>query len=118
MRISTAPKRPPDLLAAGRFAGRAAAARAAADSLARAADSLAVVLASRNAAPARGSRREDTKASAGSVKVRAGDSLWRISARETVLGDGRRWPEIYEANRDRIRDADRIYPGQELVVPR
>lgn len=52
------------------------------------------------------------------VTVRAGDSLWRISGRAELYGDPRRWPRLYEANRDRIRDADLIHPGQELRVPR
>ncbi|HET9950971.1 MAG TPA: LysM peptidoglycan-binding domain-containing protein [Candidatus Eisenbacteria bacterium] len=101
--------------AGDRFAGRAQAARAAADSLARLADSLDTRVAElRRTPPA------ETPAAAGraTVTVGPGDSLWRISAREAVYGDGHRWNELYEANRDRIRDADRIYPGQELVVPR
>ncbi|HET7903192.1 MAG TPA: LysM peptidoglycan-binding domain-containing protein, partial [Candidatus Eisenbacteria bacterium] len=52
------------------------------------------------------------------VTVRAGDSLWRISGRAELFGDPRQWPRLYEANRDRIRDADLIHPGQELRVPR
>jgi nucleoid-associated protein YgaU len=51
------------------------------------------------------------------VTVRRGDSLWRISARATVYADGRRWRRIFEANRDRIRNPDLIYPGQELRIP-
>lgn len=98
-----------------RFAGRAQAARAAADSLARLADSLDARVATMRQAPP-----VETPSHAGNavVTVRSGDSLWRISAREAIYGDGHRWSELYEANRDRIRDADRIYPGQELVVPR
>lgn len=96
--------------AAVRYAGRALGARAGADSLARLADSLEAKLATVREAP--------TLAGGAVIAVGAGDSLWRIAARETIYGDGRRWNELYEANRDRIRDADRIYPGQELVVPR
>jgi nucleoid-associated protein YgaU len=102
-------------MAGDRFAERQRAARAAADSLARLADSLdASVAAIRRTPPAEPA----PPAGNAAVTVRRGDSLWRISARETIYGDGRRWNELYEANRDRIRDADRIYPGQELVVPR
>lgn len=50
--------------------------------------------------------------------VRTGDSLWRIAARDDVYGRGARWTRLYEANRDRIRDPDRIYPGQEIQIPR
>lgn len=99
-------------LAADRYVSRASSASAAADSLARLADSLEVKVAM--------ARKGKVIATAGSsvMKVRPGDSLWRLAARDTVYGDGRRWKELYEANRDRIRDADRIYPGQELAIPR
>ena len=47
--------------------------------------------------------------------VSRGDSLWRIS-RETY-GEGTRYAVIYKANRDQIRNPDRIYPGQIFVLP-
>jgi hypothetical protein len=47
--------------------------------------------------------------------VQAGDSLSKI-ARE-VYGDGSRWREIFEANKDRIASPSLIYPGQELRIP-
>ena len=97
-------------LAADRYASRATSARAAVDSLARLADSLEARVAM--------ARKKVAMAGGSVMKVRPGDSLWRLAARETVYGDGRRWKELYEANRDRIRDADRIYPEQELVIPR
>lgn len=50
--------------------------------------------------------------------VKRGDSLWSISARPGVFGRSQDWPRIYEANRDRIRDSSRIYPGQEIQIPR
>ncbi len=96
--------------AADRYSSRATSARATADSLARLADSLDAKVAM--------ARKKVAMAGGSVMKVRPGDSLWRLAAREPVYGDGRRWKEIYEANRDRIRDADRIYPGQELVIPR
>ena len=55
---------------------------------------------------------------AGSEKtytVQKGDCLWTIA--EKHLGDGMRWKEIYERNRDKIKDPGLIYPGQELVLP-
>ena len=47
--------------------------------------------------------------------VQKGDCLWTIA--EKNLGDGYRWKEIYELNRDSIRDPGLIYPGQEFVLP-
>jgi nucleoid-associated protein YgaU len=47
--------------------------------------------------------------------VARGDSLWRISQR--ALGAGTRYSVLYNANRDRIRNADLIYPGQVFVLP-
>ena len=49
------------------------------------------------------------------VVVQPGNSLWRIARR--TLGEGLRYTVIYEANRDRIRDPDLIYPGQIFTVP-
>ena len=48
--------------------------------------------------------------------VTRGDSLWRIS--ESTYGQGIRYPTIYNANRDNIRDPDLIYPGQIFVLPK
>ncbi|MDH7796178.1 nucleoid-associated protein YgaU [Beijerinckia sp. GAS462] len=49
------------------------------------------------------------------ARVERGDSLWRIS--RTVLGQGMRYTQIYDANANQIRNPDLIYPGQVLVVP-
>jgi nucleoid-associated protein YgaU len=50
-----------------------------------------------------------------SVVVQPGNSLWRIARR--VYGEGVRYSVIYAANREQIRDADLIYPGQIFVIP-
>lgn len=50
------------------------------------------------------------------VVVQPGNSLWRLARR--TLGEGTRYTVIYQANRDRIRDPDLIYPGQVFEVPR
>lgn len=50
--------------------------------------------------------------------VVAGDCLWCISEKPRVYGDPYQWPLIYKSNTDQIEDADLIYPGQELVIPR
>ena len=51
----------------------------------------------------------------GSVIIRRGDTLWRISRR--VYGRGVRYSTIYLANQDQISDPDRIWPGQVFNVP-
>ncbi len=48
-------------------------------------------------------------------EVGQGDTLWSIAA--STLGDGTLWAAVYRANRDRIKDPARIYPGQRLAVP-
>ncbi len=50
------------------------------------------------------------------ITVQPGFSLWSIAQGE--LGSGIRYVQVFEANRDRIRDPDLIYPGQVLTVPR
>jgi nucleoid-associated protein YgaU len=47
--------------------------------------------------------------------VARGDNLWRIS--RTTYGRGVRYPIIFDANRDQIRNPDLIYPGQVFVLP-
>ncbi|MCB0215026.1 MAG: LysM peptidoglycan-binding domain-containing protein [Chloroflexi bacterium] len=47
--------------------------------------------------------------------VAAGDTLWAISSR--FLGNGARWGEIYEANKDQIKNPNLIYPGQTFIIP-
>lgn len=44
-----------------------------------------------------------------------GDCLWKIAEKE--LGDGRRYIEIYNLNRDKIKNPDLIYVGQKLILP-
>jgi nucleoid-associated protein YgaU len=51
----------------------------------------------------------------GSVIIRRGDTLWRISRR--VYGQGMRYSAIYLANQNQIKDPDRIWPGQVFRVP-
>ncbi len=48
-------------------------------------------------------------------KVKSGDSLSSIAQKQ--LGDANRWREIFLLNRAIIRDPDRIFPGQVLVLP-
>ena len=45
-----------------------------------------------------------------------GDTLWAIASRH--LGNGARYPEIFEANKEVIKDPDLIYPGQQIRIPK
>ena len=47
--------------------------------------------------------------------VTEGDSLWKIAKEQ--LGDGSKWTEIYEENKDTIKDPNLIYIGQTLTIP-
>lgn len=47
-----------------------------------------------------------------------GNNLWAIACKEEVYNVPEQWPLIYKANLDQIRDADLIYPGQVLAIPR
>ncbi|MBE1877546.1 LysM peptidoglycan-binding domain-containing protein [Myceligenerans pegani] len=56
------------------------------------------------------------------VTVQRGDTLWGIAEEE--LGDGAKYPELYEASRSttqpdgrRLTDPDLIYPGWQVTVP-
>ena len=48
-------------------------------------------------------------------EVVAGDSLSKIAKRE--YGNANEWKRIFEANRDLLKDPDKIHPGQKLKIP-
>ncbi|MDR0923880.1 MAG: bifunctional metallophosphatase/5'-nucleotidase [Hungatella sp.] len=56
-----------------------------------------------------------TGAGTSAYTVKNGDSLSRIAKRE--LGSYNRWNEIYEANRDKIKDPNVLAVGIQLVIP-
>lgn len=47
--------------------------------------------------------------------IESGDTLWAIA--ERFLGKGSLYPRVFEANREVIKDADLIYPGQKIRIP-
>ncbi len=55
------------------------------------------------------------KVAAGQTVVQPGQNLWRIA--RGSYGSGLRYTVIYLANRDHIRDPNRIYPGQVFTMP-
>jgi nucleoid-associated protein YgaU len=49
------------------------------------------------------------------IIIQPGNNLWRIS--REVYGKGKMFTVIWEANRDQIKNPNRIYPGQILTAP-
>jgi nucleoid-associated protein YgaU len=49
-------------------------------------------------------------------EVKRGDSLSKIA--KHYYGDYKKYPAIFEANREVIKNADLIYPGQKLRIPK
>lgn len=47
--------------------------------------------------------------------VKSGDSLSKIAKQE--YGNANEWNRIFEANKDVLKDPDKIYPGQTLKIP-
>lgn len=47
--------------------------------------------------------------------IEKGDTLWAIARK--FLGNGNRYPEIFEANKEVIIDPDKIFPGQKIIIP-
>ena len=47
--------------------------------------------------------------------VEAGDTLWKIS--KQFYGEASLYMNIFEANRDKLTDPNRIQPGMELSIP-
>lgn len=47
--------------------------------------------------------------------MQPGHTLWALA--QTRYGDGVKYVQIFDANKDRIRNPDLIYPGQVFVIP-
>ena len=47
--------------------------------------------------------------------VKQGDLLWDIAA--SLLKSGDAFRDIFDANRDKIKNPDRIFPGMQLLIP-
>ena len=60
----------------------------------------------------------EIRAAATYYEVVRGDSLWAISAQAEIYNNPDQWPLIFKTNRDQIKDADLIYPGQTFEVDR
>lgn len=47
--------------------------------------------------------------------VQSGDTLWRLA--QSYYGSGAQFPVIFEANRDKLSDPNKIQVGQVLTIP-
>ena len=47
--------------------------------------------------------------------VQTGDTLSKIS--KQFYGDGNAYMKIFDANKDKLKDPDKIQPGQQLTIP-
>ncbi|MDO5055011.1 MAG: peptidoglycan-binding protein LysM [Pasteurella oralis] len=48
--------------------------------------------------------------------IQKGDTLWKIA--EKTYGNGTKYTAIVEANKEVIKDADKIFPGQKIRLPK
>ena len=48
--------------------------------------------------------------------IQKGDTLWAIA--EKTYGNGAKYTAIVEANKEVIKDADKIFPGQKIRLPK
>jgi nucleoid-associated protein YgaU len=70
-----------------------------------------------------GPETDDTKTESGAGafdatqwhEVKKGETLWKIA--EQYYGDGNLYPKIFDANRDILKDPNRINIGQKLRIP-
>jgi outer membrane protein OmpA-like peptidoglycan-associated protein len=57
----------------------------------------------------------EVKVSTKEYTVKANDSLWKIAEKE--LGSGHRWKYLYEINKERIKNPNKLKVGTKLVIP-
>jgi hypothetical protein len=57
----------------------------------------------------------ETPARPKTYKVKKGDCLWKIAGK--VYGNPFKWGRVYRANKAKIKNPNRIYPGQVLAIP-
>lgn len=71
---------------------------------------------SKRPASKKSTKKKATESKTTTYTVKKGDCLWRIA--QKFLGKGSRYSEIYNLNRDKIKNPNLIYPGQKLRIPK
>lgn len=66
--------------------------------------------------PSKSKTRTDNRVQPKTYTVVSGDSLWNIAKK--LLGSGSRYDEIFNLNKDTIKNPSLIYPGQVLKLPK
>lgn len=61
------------------------------------------------------SKEETNPKSTGTYVVKSGDTLWAIAKK--YYGNGSQYTKIFNANKDKIKNPNLIYPGQKLTIP-
>lgn len=67
--------------------------------------------------PASKSAAKKTKPAIAVYTVKKNDSLWKIARRPDVYADGNKWAKIYQANKDKIKNPNKLRPGIVLTIP-
>ena len=57
----------------------------------------------------------EVKVSTKEYVIQKNDSLWNIAKRE--LGSGHRWKYLYEINKDKIKDPNKLKAGVKIIIP-
>jgi len=57
----------------------------------------------------------EVKVSQKEYTIQKNDSLWKIAEKE--LGSGHRWKYLYELNKDRIKNPNKLKAGQKIIIP-
>ena len=57
----------------------------------------------------------EIKVSTKEYVTKKGDTLWKIA--EDTYGNGKKWTNIYNNNKDRISDPNKLKPGTKILIP-